>query len=70
VTPQYLSVGHFLKELILAETAEVSAWDVNAADFHLIDVKLLHDPHSPVDHLISRPEQGVYRESHNQLSPY
>lgn len=53
MAPQDLSVGHFLKKLLLVEAAEVSAWDVNAADLHLLYVELLHDPHGPVDHLIS-----------------
>lgn len=60
MAPQDLSVGHFLEKLVLAEAAEVSARDVNAADLHLVNVELLHDPHSPVDHLIRGPERGVW----------
>lgn len=59
MTPEYLSIGHFLKELLLGESAEVSPWDVNASYFHLINVELFHYPHGPVDHLISRPEHRV-----------
>lgn len=59
MTPKDLSIGHFLKELFLAKPAEIPAWDVNAAYFHLINVELLHHPHCPVDHLVSTPEHGV-----------
>ncbi|KAG7215782.1 hypothetical protein INR49_021905 [Caranx melampygus] len=59
VTPEYLSVGHFLEELLLAESAKLSTWDVDAAYLHLVNVELLHHPHSPVDHLVSRPQNRI-----------
>lgn len=59
MTPQYFSIGHFLKELFLAERTELSTRNVNAAYFHLIDVELLHYPHGPVNHLVSCPEQRI-----------
>lgn len=61
MTPEDFSIGHFLKELFLAECTELSTWDVNAAYFHLINIEFLHYPHSPVDHLVSCPEHRVCR---------
>lgn len=61
VTPQYFSIGHLQEELVLAERTEVSPGDVNAAYFHLVDIKLFHHPHGPVDHLVGWPEDGIWR---------
>lgn len=59
VTPENFSVGHLVQELLLAEGAQVSARNVDAANLHLIDVEFLHHPHGPVDHLVGRPRNGI-----------
>lgn len=68
MTPENLSIRYFLKELLLAERTEVFSLDVNAAYLHLINVELLHYPHSPVDYLISRPQHGVWGRRRNSMN--